>query len=143
LVDKFISESFNCLMKLALEKIKKNDFVLVFLFLIFGIAPIVLKLALTGLTGPKFEFYFFMVWIPVVTLALAMVRGWKEGSITGLLILGAFLIALISYPYEPLMDFRRQIVFQVDVFIVVAAVLSLGLQIVLRRRNKRSRKILN
>jgi len=122
-------------MKTILEKIKKNDFLFVFLFLALGFAPIVLKLALTGLTGPKFDFYFFIVWIPTLTLTFAMMRGWKESSMTGLLFIGALLIALVTYPFDPSMDFRRQIVQQADILIVAAAVASMGLQIVLRRRS--------
>lgn len=115
------------------EKIKKSDLFFTLLLLTLVLTPILLKLFLTGSIGPTFNFYFFMVWIPVVTLSLAMLRGWQETALTGILIVIAILLSFVSYPLDPPMDFRRQIVNQSEVGIVVAVLLSIGLQITLRK----------
>lgn len=128
----------------VLDKLRKSDLFFVFFFMLVVVAPVFLKMVLTGATGPTFRFYFFIVWIPVVTLLFAFLKGWQETSITGALLCIALLLSLASYPNDSLMDFRRQIVHQSYVYLITAAVTSVGLMIILRRRKlKRARPLIS
>lgn len=106
------------------------------LYLICGTAPILLKFIFSGAVGPTFSFYYFVFWIPFVGLTFSMFRGWKESSLTGVLIICAFLIALISYPVNPSMDFQRQFIYQLSGWMVTAVLMSLILQLTLVKSSK-------
>ncbi len=117
----------------SINKVKDSDSFLVLSFLFFGSAPLLFKLV-AGSIGPTFNFYFFLVWIPALTISLAMLRGWKECSMASVLMVSAILVSLITYPMDPPMDFRRQLVHQANIHIMGAALGSISLLIALRRR---------
>ncbi|MFZ3231056.1 MAG: hypothetical protein WA160_12690 [Pseudobdellovibrio sp.] len=92
-----------------------------------------MKLLVTGSIGATFNFYFFVLWVPVVTLSFSLFRGQKSAAFTSALFVGAFIIAFVSYPNDPPMDFRRQIVSQLEMWIILATLVSLGFQIIFSR----------
>jgi len=134
--DNFLFRAYNPLMSALIKNLRENNFLFGVLFVGFAIAPIVLKM-ISGSLGPTFSFYFFIVWIPLVSFSFALVKGWQETAVTSVLFLCAILLSLISYPFDPPMDFRRQIVHQAEVAIVFAALASLCLQLTLHRRWRR------
>jgi uncharacterized membrane protein YccC len=118
------------MMKSIIKILNKNNLTFAILYLICGFAPILLKLLFSGAIGPTFNFYFLVLWVPVVGLTFSLLRGWKEVSLTGVLIISAFLISIIGHPSIPAMDFRRQFAYQLGGWMVAAVVVSLVLQIV-------------
>ena len=120
-------------MKTLFQKLKQNDLIFISLYVVLAALPILLKLLLTGLTGPTFTFYFFVLWIPLLTFSFAVLRSQQGAIFTSLMIIGAFILSFISYPHNPDMDFRRQIVSQLDIWIVLAALASLAFQIAVPR----------
>ncbi len=118
------------------EKLRKNNFLFALMFIGLSLAPVFLKFVATRSVGPTFNFYFFIGWIPLVSLSFALLKGWRESAITGILILCAILVSLVSYPIDPPMDFRRQIVHQSEALIVLAALVSLSLQLMLPRKGR-------
>ncbi|WP_413291002.1 hypothetical protein [Bdellovibrio sp. HCB337] len=127
-------------MNSVIQKIRSNDLVFILLSLMAASAPLILKLVVSGLIGHTFSFYFFVVWLPLVIVSLAVLRGWQEASIAGALVIGTFMIALLSYPpMDAPMDFRRQLVNQLSEWIVFSGIVAVGSQVALRRmRNKKS-----
>lgn len=134
-VDNFLSSLSNNPMTNIKNILSKKSYFSI-LFLICGVAPILLKLIFFGTVGPTFNFYYFVFWIPLVGLTFSMLRGWKECSLTGILIISAFLIAIISYPSNPAMDFQRQFIYQLRSWMVTAVLVSLILQLTFVRSSK-------
>ena len=124
----------NFKMKFFLEKIVLNDLNFIILTLSLVLLPVVCKLMINGLLGPSFNFYFFIIWIPTISITSATLRGWQESALTAILIVLAFLISFVIYPQNPLMDFRRQIVHQSYSLISIAVLISLVLQVSLKRK---------
>ena len=119
------------------QKLRQNNLVFIFLFLFIGSFPILLKLLLTGSIGSTFNFYFFVLWIPAVAITFSLFRSQTGALFTTVMLLGAFIISYVHYPLDaPPMDFRRQIVQQLDIWIVIAVLASLGFQIVFLGRTK-------
>jgi hypothetical protein len=112
------------------DKIKKSDVVFSLLLFGFGILPYVLKIILTGAVGPTFDFYFIVFWLPIIAICMAVVRGWGSAGITTALILISFSIAILTYPSDPPMDFRRQFVYQIEPWIILAFLISWMFQII-------------
>lgn len=138
--DLFKSQLYDWLMKRSLETFRRSDLVFILLNFGFSILPVILKLLATGSIGPTFKFYFFVLWVPVVALSFSVFRNQKEAILTSLLLIGAFIVSFISYPSNPPMDFRRQIVHQLDAWLILAVLVSLVLQIILPKlKNKVSR----
>jgi hypothetical protein len=123
-------------MRIFLEKLKKSDFIFSLLVFVFSILPIILKLLVTGIIGTVFKFYFFVLWLPIVVLTFSVLRNLKESIFTSLLLVGAFIASLISYPNVPPMDFHRQIVYQLEFWLIFAVLASLALRIALPRLRK-------
>jgi len=137
LIDSVIWSVSNVAMMSILNKIKKNDLYFIGSFLVLAFGPPLFKFLIAGTVGPSFSFYYFTVWIPVVTLTLATMKGWRETAVAGILILGALIISLVNYPPNPAMDFRRQLVHQANLWIVGAAFIAILTPFLMRRIRRR------
>lgn len=111
--------------------LRQSNLIFIFLFLFIGFFPVLLKLFLAGSIGPTFNFYFFVLWIPALALTFSLLRSQRGALFTAVMLIGAFIISYVNYPLDtPPMDFRRQIVQQLDVWIAIAVLASLGFQII-------------
>lgn len=120
-------------MNSILKNIKTNNLIFAIIFLVTCFSPIFFKMLLSPSIGPNFKFYFFFVWIPFISLFISGLRGLFSFSLTSLFIILALLISLINIPLDPLMDFRRQIVYQSSLWIALGAILALISNIILSR----------
>lgn len=112
-------------MNSILQKLKGNTFYSVAVQALVVPLPLAIKLLLTGSIGPTTEFYFIALWLPMVALVFAYLRGIE--SFFSTLATLATAVALIAYqfPKHPVMNFQRQFVQEGALLIAGAVVLSL------------------
>ena len=120
-------------MKALKLKIKQNDLFYSILYFAMALLPLIAKVIPAGSLGPTFQFYFILVWIPLYILTFSYLRGTSNytHSASGLVL--AYILALVNYPQDPLMDFQRQIVHEIRWF-MAAAYLSSWLETVVYAR---------
>lgn len=142
-LDTFQLHVCNRHMNRIIEKLQKSNFLFICFAISLFIAPMLVKLILTGTIGPTFNFYFFIIWLPLISIALTFLNGWKEAFFVSILLITALIFSIISYPDDPAMDFRRQIVNQASFLITVACLVSLALQLYFRFKseNKNTRPL--
>jgi len=102
--------------------------ILVSLALFFTVlcSPFFLKFILTGLIGPTFQFYFFILWLPYITLIFAILRGRREAVFTSLCVLTVVAFVLFSHRPDSLMNFQRQVLQYTQVLVPLFITSTIG-----------------
>ena len=124
-------------MKQFLKNLKTNDLLFGALFLLLTFLPVNLEFILPDPLSSKFSFYFYFLWIPLISIGLCNYRGRRAAATTAFMFVIAILIFVVSYPHNPLMDFRQHILNQGKIAMVVASLISLTLQIYIHQRKIR------